>query len=295
MAMQSTLFSEDAIGTSHASSAAHDALDAPAESEVAQGTSAQADHLVKGLTIGPVSASAHALLGEVEKLLARIDFEDDDDFVAAIQRVAAARPHLAAEAQHLAGEILDNDALSTKSVVNHSGENIYRLLRFLTLGHQIPRNDSQIQHYVCNTKRWALAERGPSACWSVLPEVLSPNAQAWLRGSAPSGADLVPGHGEMAVGVERLNGVQDDNQRVKKKARKSCKLVKQLVRLGMETPEPPFVTFNQVLELEARAGVFGGPELKRQAGRVWLEECFALDLYNIDGQELTAAEGVYQE
>ena len=62
MAMQSTLFSDDAIGTSHASSAAHDALHAPAESEVAQGTSAQADHLVKGLTIGPVSASAHALL-----------------------------------------------------------------------------------------------------------------------------------------------------------------------------------------------------------------------------------------
>ena len=88
----------------------------------------------------------------------------------------------------------------------------------------------------------------------------------------------MPGPGEVAVGVELLNGVQDDNQRVKKKARKSCKLVKQLVRLGMETPEPPFVTFNQVLELEARAGVFGGPELKRQAGRVWLEECFALDL-----------------
>ena len=156
MVMQSTVFSRLLSEHRLRRSAVHDPSDAPAEAEVTLGTSAQAGHLAKGSTVRPASASAEnlfTLLGEVQDLLVQTDFEDDDDFAAAIQRVAAARPHLAVEARHSAGEILDDDALLTKSVIEHTSENLYRLLRLVMLRHQIPQTARRIRQYYNAKKR----------------------------------------------------------------------------------------------------------------------------------------------
>ena len=204
MVMQSTVFSRLLSEHRLRRSAVHDPSDAPAEAEVTLGTSAQAGHLAKGSTVRPASASV-----------------DDDDFAAAIQRVAAARPHLAVEARHSAGEILDDDALLTKSVIKHTSENLYRLLRLVMLRHQIPQEACRIWQCVYNAKKLALRDCGPSVRWSKLPVVLSPVAQARLLAGALSEADLVPDAGEMVAWVERFSGVQGDSQRSMKKARKS--------------------------------------------------------------------------
>ena len=64
------------------------------------------------------------------------------------------------------------------------------------------------------------------------------------------------------------------------------------MRRELNEHELLFVTYADVWELEVRAGWVQGPDLDRHVGCVWDTECFSLDLYTIDDEELTAAEAV---
>ena len=115
--------------------------DAVAGAEDVPDISDEADVLARISTVSPAGQSADklfALLGEAQKLLAETDVLDADDFAAAIQRVATAKPTLADEARNLVRELRHDNDLLTRSVIKRASENLYRLLRFSMMCYQMP-------------------------------------------------------------------------------------------------------------------------------------------------------------
>ena len=93
---------------------------------------------------------------------------------------------------------------------------------------------------------------------------------------------------DLAQRVDRTRASEGDGQKARRKCRKLMRTIYQ--RIDWSTGAISWVVFQDLRMEVTRGGVRGEREVEQQCTFISKDACFSLDLYEISGQTLTAAE-----
>ena len=242
------------------------------------------------------SAEFRSMMGEVRVLLQAKEFEDASDFVQALHELRSRIPPLGDELERFARNVTLDETPPTPSIIVEMRRHLVDLLTLMLWHRNIPRLRRKVRQFAhrCSAKvQKELFPRSPEAraprpASTEAHALLSPVRQAELMSQCLANMEQGEPTADLAQRVDRTRASEGDGQKARRKCRKLMRTIYQ--RIDWATGAISWVVFQDLRMEVTRGGVRGEREVEQQCTFISKDACFSLDLYEISGQTLTAAE-----
>ena len=219
------------------------------------------------------------------------------DVVAMLQQCSTSRNATHQPAQELIRALIDDDIPQELDGTAARTKMLISLLNLLLASHQFPQKKQRIRQFAYSVKTSTLRKMSKSIQVPGVAVLLCPRMQDWLQEQLTLDIDELDNAAVsnqlatiLGARVEKFNVSPGEGQKARQQAKKRLKNARQ--HLDWDTFQVSWVVREDVAQdLRQRRG-YTGPDLDRAVDKVWLHDCFPLDLRVVDGQQVTEAEAI---